>query len=107
MSRKNEKSVENTKYTIERELGIPYNEFDEQQKLIQNHRVIKKKSKDRMVTMVGSGEYTTFVNLNNLSFKSSRKRLDDRLDKIFKESDKQEKREKVKTKILNIFKKNN
>ena len=93
------KIVEGTNRTLIRELGIPYDifeqlDFDEQQKLIEHNR--RKKSNCDMVTvMIGSGEDAIFVKkkrgerymLADGTFvragdtpEESRARLDDRLD---------------------------
>lgn len=96
------KIVEVTNRTLIRELGIPYDIFeqldvDEQQKLIENNRRKKRKeSNDDMVTvMIGSGEDAIFVKkkrgerymLADGTFvragdtpEESRARLEDRLD---------------------------
>ena len=96
------KIVEVTNRTLIRELGIPYDifeqlDFDEQQKLIEyNRRKKRKKSKSNMVAvMIGSGEDAIFVKkkrgerymLSDGTFvragdtpKESRARLENRLD---------------------------
>lgn len=104
------KSAGNVEHVIERQLGISYDAFckldlDTQQKLIQGHKVTKKKNKDKMISMIGSGKYTTFVNLNDLTFESSRKRLDDGLSKVLKEKERNRQKSKVKSKISSVFKK--
>ena len=99
---KENKIVEGTNRTLIRELGIPYDifeqlDFDEQQKLIEyNRRKKRKKSKSNMVAvMIGSGEDAIFVKkkrgerymLADGTFvragdtpEESRARLEDRLD---------------------------
>ena len=99
---KENKIVEGTNRTLIRELGIPYDifeqlDFDEQQKLIEyNRRKKRKKSKSNMVAvMIGSGEDAIFVKkkrgerymLSDGTFvragdtpKESRARLENRLD---------------------------
>ena len=93
------KIVERTNRTLIRELGIPYDifeqlDFDEQQKLIEHNR--RKKSKSNMVAVrIGSGEDAIFVKkkrgerymLADGTFvragdtpEESRARLEDRLD---------------------------
>ena len=96
------KIVEGTNRTLIRELGMPYDifeqlDFDEQQKLIKNNRRKKRKKSNRdMVTvMIGSGEDAIFVKkkrgerymLADGTFvragdtpEESRARLEDRLD---------------------------
>lgn len=96
------KIVEGTNRTLIRELGIPYDifeqlDFDEQQKIIEhNRRKKRKKSNSNMVTvMIGSGEDAIFVKkkcgerymLADGTFvragdtpEESRARLEDRLD---------------------------
>ena len=98
----NKKIVEGTNRILIRELGIPYDifeqlDFDEQQKLIEyNRRKKRKKSKSNMVAvMIGSGEDAIFVKkkrgerymLSDGTFvragdtpKESRARLENRLD---------------------------
>ena len=96
------KIIEQTDKTLIRELGIPYDifeqlDFDEQQKIIQQHRQQKKKecNGDTVTVMVGSGEDAIFVEkkrgerymLSDGTFviagdtpEESKARLEDRLD---------------------------
>ncbi len=93
--------VECVKESIEKELGISYEEFvqfdyDEQYKLIQSHRKnTKTKSEEDVLIMVGSGVHSTFVKVKKgekvmidggtvieagLTSEEARQRLDDRID---------------------------
>lgn len=103
---KENSAVENAKSIVEQELGIPYDEFDkldfdEQSKLIENHR--KRKNNDYYVDiMTGNGEHSIFVKIKKgttvmigegehsafveakLTPEESRKRMNKKLAKIFK-----------------------
>lgn len=85
---------------LERELGIPYEEFDkldcdEQHKILKAHKRILKKNKEEVMMMIGSGEDSTFIKVKKgkkimlsdgmfvgagLTQEESERRLDDRID---------------------------
>jgi len=85
---------------LERELGIPYEEFDkldcdEQHKILKAHKRILKKNKEEVLMMIGSGEDSAFIKVKKgkkimlsdgmfvgagLTQKESERRLDDRID---------------------------
>ena len=86
---------------LERELGIPYEEFDkldcdEQHKILQTHRKnLKPIKKDEVLMMIGSGEHSTFVKVKKgekvmlsdgtfveagLTPEESKRRLDDKIN---------------------------
>lgn len=96
-------ATENAKDTLERELGIPYEEFakldcDEQHKILQTHKKISKPIKnDKVLMMIGSGEHSIFIKVKKgekimlsdgsvveagLTQEESKMRLDDRVDDI-------------------------
>ena len=59
-------TMENVKSQIEREIGIPYDEFEklniyEQQRIIKEKR--NKKRKNTVRVMIGSGEHAMFINV--------------------------------------------
>ena len=96
------KMIEETDKTLIREMGIPYDvfeqlDFDEQQKLIQQHRQEKRRQSkcDSESVMIGSGEHATFIDkkcgetlilddgtvvMVGDTPEQSRKRLEDRMD---------------------------
>lgn len=97
-------AVECAKESIERELGIPYEEFDkldcnEQHKLLYSRKInTKKRNKKDVLVMIGSGEHSTFIKVKKgerveindgtiieagLTPDESRQRLDDQMDDIF------------------------
>ena len=86
---------------LEKELGIPYEEFDkldcdEQHKILQAHKkILKSTKKDEVIMMIGSGEHSTFIKVKKgervmlsggtfveagLTPEESKRRLDDKLD---------------------------
>lgn len=85
---------------LERELGIPYEEFDkldcdEQHKILKAHKRILKKNKEEVLMMIGSGEDSAFIKVKKgkkimlsdgtfvgagLTQEESERRLDDRID---------------------------
>lgn len=86
---------------LERELGIPYEEFDKldcdvQHKILQSHKRLSKKNKnDEVLMMIGSGEDSAFIKVKKgkkvmlddgtfveagLTQEESKRRLDDRID---------------------------
>lgn len=94
---------ERAKDSLERELGIPYEEFnrldcDEQHKILQTHRKnLKPIKKDEVLMMIGSGEHSTFVKVKKgervmlsdgtfveagLTPEESKRRLDDKIDEM-------------------------
>lgn len=94
---------ERAKDSLERELGIPYEEFnrldyDEQHKILQTHRKnLKPIKKDEVHMMIGSGEHSTFVKVKKgervmfsdgtfveagLTPEESKRRLDDKIDEM-------------------------
>ena len=96
------KIVEQTNKTLIRELGIPYDIFeqldpDEQQRLMEQHRKENKMNSNEVTVMIGSGEGAIFVKkkrgerymLSDGTFvragdtpEQSKARIDDRLDDI-------------------------
>lgn len=85
----------------ERELGIPYEEFDKldcdkQHKILQTHKKnIKSTKKGEVLMMIGSGEHSTFIKVKKgervilndgtfvgagLTLEESKRRLDDKID---------------------------
>ena len=99
---KNDKIVEQTNKTLIRELGIPYDiyeqlDYDEQQRLIEQHRKENKMNSNDVPVMIGSGEDAIFVNkkrgerymLEDGTFvragdtpEQSKARMEDKLDDI-------------------------
>ena len=94
-------ALEIAKDFLEKELGIPYQEFDkldcdEQHKILQAHKkILKSTKKDEVITMIGSGEHSTFIKVKKgervmlsggtfveagLTPEESKRRLDDKLD---------------------------
>lgn len=94
-------SAEIAKDLLERELGIPYEEFDkldcdEQHKILQAHKkILKPTKKDEVLMMIGSGEYSIFIKVKKgervmlsdgtfveagLTPEESKRRLDDKID---------------------------
>lgn len=94
-------ATEIAKDFLERELGIPYEEFDkldcdEQHKILQAHKIILKPTKkDEVLIMIGSGQHSTFIKAKKgervmlsdgtfveagLTPKESKRRLDDKID---------------------------
>lgn len=86
---------------LEKELGIPYEEFDkldcdEQHKILQAHKkILKSTKKDEVIMTIGSGEHSTFVKVKKgervmisdgtfveagLTPEESKRRLDDKID---------------------------
>ena len=86
---------------LERELGIPYEEFDkldcdEQHKILQVHKkILKPTKKDEVLMMIGSGEHSIFIKVKKservilsdgtfveagLTPEESKRRLDDKID---------------------------
>ena len=86
---------------LEKELGIPYEEFDkldcdEQHKILQAHKkILKSTKKDEVIMMIGSGEHSVFIKVKKgervmlsggtfveagLTPEESKRRLDDKLD---------------------------
>lgn len=62
----NEEVRKHINESIKSKLGITYDEFEklnfnEQQRLIEQNRQKKKNKKDKVRTMIGSGEHTIFV----------------------------------------------
>lgn len=60
----NEETKNSINNTIQRKFGMTHDEFneldfDEQQKIINNHR--RKNSNNKIPVMIGSGEHSTFV----------------------------------------------
>ena len=99
-----QETLDNISKTLERKLGIPYEEFDkldfdEQQRLISEYKKSQKRKKSDEVTvmigseehaiftkvkkgeriMVGSGEHSCFVRAG-ISPEEARQELDDKLD---------------------------
>ena len=99
-----QETLDNISKTLERKLGIPYEEFDkldfdEQQRLISEYKKSQKRKNDDKVTvmigsgehaiftkvkkgeriMVGSGEHSCFVRAG-ISPEEARQELDDKLD---------------------------
>lgn len=89
------------KNLLERELEIPYEEFDkldcdEQHKILQVHKkILKSTKKDEVIMMIGSGEHSTFIKVKKgervmlsdgtfveteLTPEESKRRLDDKID---------------------------
>lgn len=98
-----ETAPEIAKDLLERELGIPYEEFDkldcdEQHKILQVHKkILKPTKKDEVLMMIGSGEHSTFVKVKKgervmfsdgtfveagLTPEESKRRLDDKIDEM-------------------------
>ncbi len=94
-------ATEIAKDFLERELGIPYEEFDkldcdEQHKILQAHkRILKPTKKDEVIIMIGSGQHSTFIKVKKgervmlsdgtfveagLTPEESKRRLDDKID---------------------------
>ena len=94
-------ALEKSKDFLEKELGIPYQEFDkldcdEQHKILQAHKnILKSTKKDEVIMMIGSGEHSTFIKVKKgervmlsggtfveagLTPEESKRRLDDKLD---------------------------
>jgi len=94
-------ATEIAKDFLERELGIPYEEFDEldydeQHKILQAHKKsLKSTKKDKVLMMIGSGEHATFIKVKKgekvmlsdgtfveagLTPQESKRRLDDKTD---------------------------
>ena len=96
-----ETAPEIAKDLLERELGIPYEEFDkldcdEQHKILQVHKkILKPTKKDEVLMMIGSGEHSIFIKVKEgervilsdgtfveagLTPEESKRRLDDKID---------------------------
>ena len=96
-----ETAPEIAKDLLERELGIPYEEFDkldcdEQHKILQVHKkILKPTKKDEVLMMIGSGEHSNFIKVKKgervilsdgtfveagLTPEESKRRLDDKID---------------------------
>ena len=96
-----ETAPEIAKDFLERELGIPYEEFDkldcdEQHKILQAHKkILKPAKKDEVIMLIGSGEHSTFIKVKKgekvmlsdgtfveagLTPEESKRRLDDKID---------------------------
>lgn len=96
-----ETAPEIAKDLLERELGIPYEEFDkldcdEQHKILQVHKkILKPTKKDEVLMMIGSGEHSIFIKVKKgervilsdgtfveagLTPEESKRRLDDKID---------------------------
>ena len=94
-------SAEIAKDLLERELGIPYEEFDkldcdEQHKILQAHKkILKPTKKDEVLMMIGCGEHSIFIKVKKgervmlsdgtfveagLTPEESKRRLDDKID---------------------------
>lgn len=94
-------ATEIAKDLLERELGIPYEEFDkldcdEQHKILQAHKkILKSTKKDEVLMMIGSGEHSIFIKVKKgervmlsdgifveagLTPEESKRRLDDKID---------------------------
>lgn len=94
-------ALEIAKDFLEKELEIPYQEFDkldcdEQHKILQAHKkILKSTKKDEVIMMIGSGEHSTFIKVKKgervmlsggtfveagLTPEESKRRLDDKLD---------------------------
>lgn len=98
-----QKTMNNISDLLEREIGMTYEEFDklnfdEQQKILSEHRKkLKKKSDEYVDVMVGYGEHSTFVKVKKgekvmtrygniieagLTLEEEQQRLEDSLDDI-------------------------
>lgn len=96
-----ETASEIAKDFLERELGIPYEEFDkldcdEQHKILQAHKkILKPAKKDEVIMLIGSGEHSTLIKVKKgekvmlsdgtfveagLTPEESKRRLDDKID---------------------------
>ena len=119
-------TMENIKFEIEREIGIPYDEFQklniyEQQRIIKEKA--RKKRKNTVRVMIGSGEHAMFINVPRgtkimledgmivkvgFSLEEYRKERDKKIDRMLNKEDKAIKKiikPTIKQKVLSLFKK--
>lgn len=119
-------TMKNVKSQIEREIGIPYDEFEklniyEQQRIIKEKR--NKKRKNTVRVMIGSGEHAMFINVPRgtkimledgtfvrvgLTLDEYKKERNKEIDNMLKREDKAIKKMSkptVKEKVLSLFKK--
>lgn len=100
-------AIDISKSTIERMLGISYEEFDaldfdEQQELIRLNKKGKTKDASSLPVMIGSGEHSCFVE-TGLTPEESRQRLDKKFDELFGKSGIKEGFAKIKSKVDDFF----